>query len=103
MQSLLDRFTPTTAAFRPKTATEVFALRLAQRLDESAAVRHFVSLTDQYQEGRLLCAYRHTLRANGNGDRGRRFHVELERTHATGDHHQRTTLISIRVERRAVA
>jgi len=103
MQSLLDRFTPATAAFRPKTATEVFALRLAQKLDEGAAARHFVALADHHSEAQLLCAYRHALRANGNGDRGRRFHVELERTHDNGEQRRRTSLISIRVERRAVA
>jgi hypothetical protein len=102
MQSFFDK-TPAETAFRPKTATEVFALRLAQKLDDVSAVRHYVELAEHHSEVQLLSAYRSALRANGNEDRGKRFHVELERTRANGDHLRRTSLISIRVERRAVA
>ena len=48
MKSLLDRFTPITSAFRPSTATELFALRLAQKLGDAPAVRHYASLADSY-------------------------------------------------------
>ena len=103
MQSFFDKFIPASNSFRPRTTTELFALRLAQKLDDASAVGHYVTLAENHSESQLLCAYRRTLRANGNGDRGRRFHVELERTHANGEQHRRTSLISIRVERRAVA
>jgi hypothetical protein len=101
MNSLFDRFIPT--AFRPARTSDLFALRLAQKLGEAPAVRHFVVLGDSHTETQLLSAYRRTLRANGGEDRGRRFHAELERTHANGNHVPQASLISIRVERRAVA
>jgi hypothetical protein len=101
MTSLLGKFIP--AAFRPTRARELFALRLAQKLGDARTVSHFVSLADRYTEAQLLWAYRRTLRASGNGDRGRRFHGELERAHANGNHEPQASLISIRIERRAVA
>jgi hypothetical protein len=101
MDSLLDKFTPT--AFRPNRARDLFALRLAQKLGDARTVGHFVSLADSFTETQLLCAYRRTLRASGNGDRGRRFHSELERTHPNGNHDPQASLISIRIERRTVA
>jgi hypothetical protein len=101
MDSLFEKFTP--AAFRPTRARDLFALRLAQKLGDARTVGHFISLAESYTEAQLLCAYRRTLRASGNGDRGRRFHTELERTHQNGDHDPQASLISIRIERRAVA
>jgi hypothetical protein len=101
MKSLLDRFVP--AAFRPATATDLFALRLAQKLNDSPSVRHYATLADRHSEAQLLLAYRRALRGNGHADPGRRFQVELQRAHANGNHDRNTTLISIRVERRAVA
>jgi hypothetical protein len=103
MKSLFDKFVPATDGFRPETAAELFALRLAQKLGEAQAVRHFVTLAANYSQAQLLCAYRRTLRGNGNEDRGKRFHAELERLHANGNHDRHSSLISIRVERRAVA
>ena len=103
MNHILDKFVPVATAFRPKTAGELFALRLAQKLGEARAIGHFLSLADSYSEGQLLSAYRRTLRAVKNGDRGRRFHVELKRIHSNGYHDHGGSLISIRVERRAVA
>src|SRR6266851_4617489 len=103
MKSLFDKFIPDSTAFRPTTGSDLFALRLAQKLDDAPAVRHYAALADTHSEAQLLCAYRRTLRANGNGDRGRRFHIELERTHANGSYDSHASLISIRVERRAVA
>jgi len=101
MHSLFDKFTP--SLFRPVRTSDLFALRLAQKLGEAQAVGHFVILADGYTETQLMSAYRRTLRANGGGDRGRRFHAELERTSANGNHLPQASLIAIRVERRAVA
>jgi hypothetical protein len=103
MQSFFEKFIPTSSPFRPSTTTELFALRLAQKLDDASAVGHYVTLAENHSESQLLCAYRRTLRANGNGDRGRVFHRELEHTRANGSHERNGKLISIRVERRAVA
>ena len=101
MKYLLDRFVP--AQFRPSTATEMFALRLAQKLDDASAVGHYRTLTESYNEFQLLCAYRRTLRHSSTGNRGRQFLAELQRVHSNGGHNGAAQLISIRVERRAVA
>jgi len=101
MHSLLDKFTPT--VFRPIRTSDLLALRLAQKLGEVKAVGHFVILADRYTEAQLLCAYRRALRADGEGDRARRFHVELDRIPGNANHVPHSSLISIRVERRAVA
>jgi hypothetical protein len=103
MKSLLDKFIPAIAPFLPTTATDLFALRLAQKLNDAAAVRHYVTLADTHSESQLLCAYRRTLRTPGNGDLGRRFHLELQHAHTNGSNDRSAKLISIRVERRAVA
>jgi hypothetical protein len=103
MKSLLDRYIPNTSAFRPGDAAELFALRLAQKLGDDSAVRHYVELAGRYSESQLLCAYRRALRANGNGDPARRFHAELERIHTNGHNESPGSLVSIRVERRAIA
>ncbi len=103
MNHILDRFHPPTTVFRPKTATQVFAFRLAQKLDDARAAAHYVSLADTYSETQLLVAYRRTLRLGVTIDKGRRFHVELERSHSNGHNGHEVRLISVRVERRAIA
>src|SRR5436309_393694 len=103
MNRILDQFIPQTTAFRPNTASELFALRLAQKLGDVRAARHYVTLVDSHSEAQLLSAYRRTLKASGDRDLGRRFHVELERINANGNHNNRAKLISVRVERRTVA
>ena len=103
MKSLLDQFISPTDAFRPKSAIEMFALGLAQKLHDVVAVRHYVMLVDRYSQADLLCAYRRSLRAKGNADLGRRFQTELQRVQGKGQNGASETLISIRVERRTVA
>jgi len=103
MQSILDKFRPQSSAFRPANPQEVFALRLAQKLGEATAVHHYVSLSGEYSPTQLLCAYRRAVRAFGNGQRGQRFHKELERIQSNGNHNNAASLIAVRIERRAVA
>jgi hypothetical protein len=103
MNSVLDRFIPIQTPFRPKSAGDLFALRLAQKLQDAAAVAHYVSLVDGHSESQLLCAYRRTLRATSFSDWGRQFLAELQRTHANGGQNGCIRLISIRVERRTIA
>ncbi len=103
MTPLLDQFIPITTAFRPSTAKDLFALRLSQKLNDAAAVRHYVELVDEYSEPQLLSAYRRTLRAHGQGDLGRRFHAELKAMHANGQQNRSDSLISVRIERRTIA
>jgi hypothetical protein len=102
MTSLLDKFTPAGADFRPNTVTELFALRVAQKLNEAKAARHFVGLAESHTMDQLLCAYRRTVR-NGYPDAGRGFHTELERIHSNGQHVRDVKLIAVRIERRTIA
>jgi len=81
----------------------MFAFRLAQKLGDAGAVHHYVSLVDAYSEAHLLYAYRRALRGGGSADMGRRFHRELERIHSNGYPDSPTSLLAIRIERRAVA
>jgi len=89
--------------FRPETTDELFALRLATKLNDLPAVRHYVELADGRSRSQLLVAYNRTVRA-GASDLGRRFHQELERLNDRNGHHvDSKCLAAIRVERRAVA
>jgi hypothetical protein len=103
MRHLLDRFKPIPTDFQPTSPNEIFALRLAQKLGDTAAVRHYVTVVDGYSEAQILCAFRRTLRNNGNGGHGKRFVEELQRVGNTDSHNGHTPLISIRIERRSVA
>ena len=107
MMSILDQvarssFGASYGQFRPKTAQEFFALRLACRLDDSSAAGHYAELAVQYSEGQLLTAYRRAL--STHLDAARRFHRELEplRGHNCSTE-SRSRLCAIRIERRAVA
>ena len=103
MSSLLDRYIPTQNPFRPQSVSDLFALRLAQKLQDAPAVMHYVTLADGHTEPQLLGAYRRTLRASRYGDRGRQFLAELRRAHSNGSQNGCVRLISVRVERRTVA
>jgi len=103
MTAILDRFNNTKAGFVPATVQDLFALRLAQKLGDSSAAVHYAMLATEHSEDRLLVAYRRAVRNVQNGDLGRRFHAELERTQSNGHNGWAPSLISIRVERRAVA
>lgn len=103
MTAILDRFNNTKAGFVPATIQDLFALRLAQKLDDSSAAPHYAVLVTEHSVDRLLLAYRRAIRNVQNGGLGRRFHAELERTHSNGHNGCTPSLISIRVERRAVA
>jgi hypothetical protein len=104
MTSILDQFTRPDAEFLPHTAQDLFALRLAQKLNDAKAVRHYATLAVGHSESQLLNAYRRTIRNARDADLGRRFHWELERAHSNS-HNGRAggSLVAIRVERRTVA
>jgi hypothetical protein len=109
MKGILDRVSKSALSasyshFRPKSPGEFFALRLAQKLGDSVASKHYVELTERYSEAQLLVAYR---RATSNGSGAnviRNFHTELERVsgkHVNGMPNQR--IAAIQIERRAIA
>lgn len=105
MTSILERFAAPSipAVFRPKTVTGLFALRLAQKLNDASAVAHYVSLTERCSEAQLLAAFRRTTRSGVRRDLGRQFHWELERINGSSANGRPANLIAIRVERRAIA
>src|ERR1700691_3010603 len=103
MNHILDQFVSSTTSFQPQTLQEFLASHLARKLNDSPAIRHYISLADNHSEGQLLCAYRRAKRIEGNVDLARRFHMELERTHPGDYHDGHLSQISIRIERRTVA
>lgn len=103
MSPILDSFLQRSSNFTPKTAAELFALRLAQKLNDALAASHYAELAGQHSEAALLAAFRQTLRSRPQQDLGRRFHVELQRGHGNGCSDRTMSLIAIRVERRSIA
>jgi hypothetical protein len=109
MANILDRFArnpspPTYSRFLPESTGELFALRLASKLDDVVAVGHYVELVQQHSEESLLIAYRRVYSSGTVSDPARRFHVELARLNGRNGHELMTKwLIAIRIERRAVA
>jgi hypothetical protein len=102
MQSVLDKFARS-STFRPSTPAELFALRVAQKLGDPQAARHYVDLGSGYSEAQILCAYRRARQGAGLRDQGRSFHQELQRIHSVCQDDETSRLMSIRIERRAVA
>jgi len=105
MQSILDRVAAGAySTFRPQTIRDFFALRLAQRLGDAPAARHYVQLTDERSEEQLLVAYRRMLaHPPHSGDLARAFHVALEHVNGQGVRLQSDRLLSAKVERRSVS
>ncbi len=93
------------SAFTPETPTEYLALRLALRLGEPVAARHYADLADRHSEEQLLAAYRLAKRDRAvESELARCFHEELERLAGTRTAPmQRRRLAAIRIERRAIA
>ena len=111
MTNILDHIARTSSAalrsqFLPETPSQFLALRLAVRMNDSAAVGHYVALSERYGDYRLLTAYRRVREAGCHTDLGRAFLRELERLaqRNTGSLEIDTRrLAAIRIERRAVA
>lgn len=103
VNSILDKFISTSSAFRPRTVQDVFALRLACKLGDASASRHYAQLAAQHSEGTLLAVYRRTVRGGQRTDLGRRFHAQLESFRGNGANGSSFRLLALRVERRCVA
>lgn len=109
MTNILDRVargssSALSSKFHPESPRGFFALRLASKLHDAAAVRHYVGLLERYSDEQLLVAYRRATAGDTDSDPARRFHVELERLgnrQVNGVSHGR--IAAIRIERRAVA
>ncbi len=103
MTSILDKFQRLASGFTAQSPQDLFALRLAQKLEDIRAAEHYVMLASKYSENRLLNAYRHAVRGSPAGELGRRFHLELQRASDHGPGLSCEKLLAIRVERRAIA
>jgi hypothetical protein len=109
MTNILDQVARSSSSvrynqFQPSDQQEYFALRLAQKLDDVSATRHYAELLDHYSQAQLLTAYRRAKAAGSHSDPARSFHLELKRLEGrTGDDPPIRRLAAIRIERRAVA
>jgi len=107
MTNILDQVARSSAAarynqFQPSDQREYFALRLAQKLDDAVAVRHYVELAEHYSEAQLLSAYRRAKATGSHLDPARSFHLELKRLEGRPcDGPAIRRLAAIRIERRA--
>jgi hypothetical protein len=94
--------------FRPTTVPEVFALRLATKLGDGAAAKHYAELVERYPADHLLIAYHRATAHCHNGNLARRFHDFFEPlkhrdNQSMGNGRSTYRLAAIRVDRRAVA
>jgi hypothetical protein len=104
MVSLLDQFSLSPVPIRAGVEEDVFGLMLASKLQDQAAARHYVQLSNQHPRERLLTAYRRTVKgSNPQSDLGRTFHRELERLNGNHNGMHEARLIALHIERRAVA
>lgn len=103
MKPILEKFKMPGLAFRPKTTTELFALIIACKLGDSAAVSHYAQLTLQNSESRMLVAFHHAIRIDKAQDLGKLFHLQLPNVPLDVPNGNSVRLIAIRVERRSVA
>lgn len=87
--------------FRPATAEEFFALRLAVKLGDIRSARHYADLAERFSQAQLLKAYARALPSDTGA--ARRFHLELESLEGeAAGHYVPRPLVTIRIERRAV-
>jgi hypothetical protein len=101
MEPILEKFK--VSAFKPRTVSDLLALRLAWKLGDSSAASHYAQLVSRHSEAQLLTAFRRTILVKREQDLGKRFHVELERVGSDVSNGNGAHLIAIRVERRSIA
>jgi hypothetical protein len=109
MTNILDQVGRSASAarngqFEPSDQREYFALRIAQKVGDAVATRHYAELLNHHSEAQLLTAYRRAKAAGVHLDLARSFHEELKRLEGrAGDNPPARSLVAIRIERRAVA
>jgi hypothetical protein len=105
MPGILERVTRSNH-FRPSNPDEALVLRLAYRLNDAVAARHYGYLLEQFSVAQLLTAYRRAKAHGSHVDPARSFHAELERMSGRAGNEaaiDRRRLAAIRIDRRAVA
>lgn len=99
--NILDYFLKKSAPFRPQTMEELFALRLAQRLNDAAAIEHYVRLVAEHSVEQCLSAYRRAVKMQAI-PLPAQFHTELQRSNGRC-YPASIRLIAINVECRSIA
>jgi hypothetical protein len=92
--------------FSPGTVPEIFALRLATKLGDGSAAKHYSELVERYPADHLLIAYHRAVAHRHNGNLARRFHDFFEPLKHRDDQNvgngkSTYKLAAIRVDRRA--
>jgi len=109
MTNILDQVAKSAAFtryshFEPTDQEQYFALRLADKLNDAVAARHYVELSEHYSQAQLLTAFRRVKTVGCHLDPARCFHEELKRLEGRkGDILPARFLAAIRIERRAIA
>lgn len=104
MRSILDQIADQqTSRFCPNSIREFFALRLAQKLGDSVAVRHYLRLIEQRSEEQVLVAYRRAVSSSKPENWARAFHSALEHVNGNAPGLPSSSLLAIKIERRTVS
>ena len=102
MNNILDQFNAAPSSFRPRTASECFALMLAAKLGDTEHVPDYVKLCSEYPRGKLLSAYHRTIRSGQHPASLDQFKEDLLQPSAQFDDDE-TKLIALKAERRTIA
>jgi hypothetical protein len=100
---MLENFAVQSAAFKPKSAADLFALRLAFNLGEPEVANSYVQLTTQYSISQMITAYRRAAVVKKKQGLAKRFHLELQKIHSNVANGNKCRLVAIRVDRRLIA
>lgn len=104
MSGILDKvIAQGTSRFYPNSIREFFALRLAQKLGDAVAVRHYLGLIERFSEEQILVAYRRAASSSKAENWARAFHTALEHMNGTTPRCPSLRLLAVKVERRAVS
>jgi hypothetical protein len=104
MNSILDRFIqPAYSSFRPRTSPDLFALRLAQKLNDVAAVAHYVQLVAENSDEKVLSAFRRAAATPGRRGMAHRFHEFIERNGGGNGVSSDVRTAAFKCERRSIA
>jgi hypothetical protein len=102
--SILDQFVGARGnAFCPHTVAELLALRLAQKLDDTAAVAHYAHLIGETSEERVLYALQRAINTRGSSNLADRFNQLMRKRNGQTTSTPDIRTAAFKCERRSVA
>jgi hypothetical protein len=102
--SILDQFVGTRGNdFCPHTVAELLALRLAQKLDDAAAVAHYAHVLGETSEERVLYALKRAITAPGSNSLAERFRELMRKRNGQISSTPDIRTAAFKCERRSVA